>query len=100
KKLSLYLGLLFSAFGTAVLLLSKDILMAAIWLSFGNGLLLSQVRLTKPNPVTGVMPAQNPAVKYVSRFLIGLAVVLLIFQVYSDVTGAAGEETAKEQQVK
>ncbi|MHA6247830.1 hypothetical protein ACXYMU_07845 [Pontibacter sp. CAU 1760] len=79
------IGLIFSAIGLATLLLAKQPLVSAIWLSFGNGLILSDLRFTgkddKGNTFVKPIP---PARFYTAIFLIVMAIVLLGLQVYLD----------------
>ncbi|MCC9135329.1 hypothetical protein ACFSKU_11645 [Pontibacter silvestris] len=87
KKLSIttFVGILFSAIGTVSLLLSREILTAAIWLSFGNGLILSGLRFTAKDEHGNVYVKPVPKIRLaVSVFLIVLAVALLGLQVYLD----------------
>jgi hypothetical protein len=88
-------GILFSAIGLVSLFFTRDALMAAIWLSFGNGLILSDLRFT------GVDERGNEYVKpiprartYAAILLIVSAVLLLIFQIFLDLqqTGAAAAQ--------
>lgn len=84
-SLSVFIGILFSAIGTASLFLTREALTAAIWLSFGNGLILSNLRLKKVDERGNMMVAPVPKVRlYVGIGLIVMAVLLLIFQVYLD----------------
>ncbi|PKV75595.1 hypothetical protein [Pontibacter ramchanderi] len=84
-SLSVFIGLLFSAIGTASLFMTRDPLMAAIWLSFGNGLILSNLRFSKPDAAGNLVAAPIPKVRfYVGIGLIIMAVVLLGVQVYTD----------------
>jgi hypothetical protein len=86
-SLSVIIGILFSAIGTASLFLTRDPLMAAIWLSFGNGLVLANLRFSKPDAAGNMVAAPVPKVRlYVGIALIVMAVVLLLFQVYSDMS--------------
>lgn len=84
-SISVIIGILFSAIGTASLFLTRDPLMAAIWLSFGNGLVLANLRFSKPDAAGNLVAAPVPKVRlYVGIGLIAMAVVLLVVQVYSD----------------
>lgn len=84
-SLSVIIGILFSAIGTASLFLTRDPLMAAIWLSFGNGLILSNLRFSRPDATGNLVAAPVPKVRfYVGISLIVMAVVLLGVQVYTD----------------
>ncbi len=84
-SLPVIVGILFSAIGTSNLILFGEALTAAIWLSFGNGLLLSTLRF-KSTDAAGQQVAQPiPKLRmYVGVFLIVLAVLLLVLQVYLD----------------
>jgi hypothetical protein len=90
KKLSLSLltGILFSAIGTASLFITKDVLMAAIWLSFGNGLILASLQFKKQDAAGNVVAAPVPKVRYYAGLgLIAMAVLLLGLQIYNDLAG-------------
>ncbi|WP_018478011.1 hypothetical protein [Pontibacter roseus] len=88
-SLSVIIGILFSAIGTASLFLTRDPLMAAIWLSFGNGLIVSNLRLKRMDEQGNLVVAPVPKVRlYVGLGLIVMAVLLLLFQVYLDLTHA------------
>ncbi len=59
--------------------------MAAIWLSFGNGLLLTDYKLTKQDEQGNTYLQPVPKVRfYAGLFLIGLAVLLLFLQIVVD----------------
>ncbi|WP_187260706.1 hypothetical protein [Pontibacter beigongshangensis] len=79
-------GLLFSSIGTASLFFYKDVLLSAIWLSFGNGLMLSDFKLKKQDAAgnTYLQPVPKPRF-YAGLFLIVLAVLLLLLQVLLDI---------------
>lgn len=84
-NLSVIIGILFSAIGTASLFITRDALTAAIWLSFGNGLILSNLRFRRMDDTGSMVTAPVPKVRlYVGLALIVLAVLLLLFQVYLD----------------
>ena len=86
------IGLLFSAIGMVTLLLLRQPLTAAVWLSFGNGLVLSDLTFNGTDAEGNVYRKPVPPVRYyVAVFLIVLAVLLLGLQVYLDFqeTGAA-----------
>ena len=86
-SLSVIIGILFSAIGTASLFLTREALTAAIWLSFGNGLILSNLRFKSVDEAGNVVVPPVPKVRlYVGLGLIVLAVLLLIFQVYLDMS--------------
>ncbi|MBX0334715.1 hypothetical protein K3G39_15855 [Pontibacter sp. HSC-14F20] len=88
-SLSVIIGLLFSAIGTASLFLTRDPLMAAIWLSFGNGLILSNLRFSRPDTAGNLVAAPVPKIRfYVGIALIVMAVILLGVQVYTDMQQA------------
>ncbi|TXK21972.1 hypothetical protein FVR03_23240 [Pontibacter qinzhouensis] len=84
--LRVFFGLLFSAIGTVSLLFYRDVLLSAIWLSFGNGLLLTDYKLTKldaqGNPYLQPVPKAR---FYAGLFLIALAVLLLFLQIVLDI---------------
>jgi uncharacterized membrane protein YidH (DUF202 family) len=84
-SLSVIIGILFSAIGTASLFLTRDPLMAAIWLSFGNGLILANLRFSKTDAAGNLVATPVPKVRlYVGIGLIVMAVVMLVLQVISD----------------
>ncbi|MBD1396089.1 hypothetical protein H9Q13_02835 [Pontibacter sp. JH31] len=86
-SLSVIIGILFSAIGTASLFLTREALTAAIWLSFGNGLILSNLRFKKVDEAGNVVVPPVPKVRlYVGLGLIVMAVLLLLFQVYLDMS--------------
>lgn len=88
-SLSVIIGILFSAIGTASLFLTRDPLTAAIWLSFGNGLILANLRFNQVDDAGNSVAAPVPKVRfYVGIALIVMAVVLLLFQVYTDMSQA------------
>ncbi len=71
------------------LLLLRQPLTAAVWLSFGNGLILSDLRFSgtdeRGNAYIKPIP---PARFYTAISLIVLAVLLLLLQVYLDFQAA------------
>ncbi|GAA4427561.1 hypothetical protein GCM10023188_10770 [Pontibacter saemangeumensis] len=78
-------GLLFSAIGMVSLLLMRQPLTAAVWLSFGNGLILSDLKFTGTDEKGNTYLKPVPPVRYyVAISLIVLAVLLLALQVYLD----------------
>ena len=78
-------GLLFSAIGMVSLLLMRQPLTAAVWLSFGNGLILSDLKFTGTDEKGNAYLKPVPPVRYyVAVSLIVLAVLLLALQVYLD----------------
>ncbi|MCJ8163643.1 hypothetical protein MKJ04_02240 [Pontibacter sp. E15-1] len=79
------IGLIFSAIGMVTLLLLKQPLTAAIWLSFGNGLILSDLKFTGTDAkgITYTKPIP-PARFFTALFLIVMAVVMLALQIYLD----------------
>ncbi|SIT80798.1 hypothetical protein [Pontibacter indicus] len=84
-SLTVIIGILFSAIGTASLFITQNPLMAAVWLSFGNGLILSNLRFSRPDAAGNMVAAPIPKVRiYVGVALIAMAVILLGVQVYSD----------------
>jgi hypothetical protein len=84
-----FIGFLFSAIGLATLFLSGEVLTAAIWLSFGNGLIVSGLRFKHTNEFGQVAYAPVPKIRiYTGVFLIVLAVVLLTIQITSDLQTA------------
>lgn len=85
-----FIGFLFSAIGLATLFLTGQGLTAAIWLSFGNGLILSGLRFKQVNETgqEAYAPVPNARI-YTGVFLIVLAVVLLIIQIIADIQKGA-----------
>lgn len=80
-----YIGFLFSAIGLASLFLSGQVLTATIWLSFGNGLVLSGLRFNQLNEQGQEVVVPVPKARvYTGIFLILLAVVLLVIQILTD----------------
>ncbi|WP_161887780.1 hypothetical protein [Pontibacter russatus] len=79
------IGLFFSAVGLATLLLLRQPLTAAAWLSFGNGLVLMDLKFTGTDAKGKIFLKPVPAIRlYVAAFLILLAVLLLALQMYLD----------------
>lgn len=94
KNLSIrvIIGLLFSAVGLVSLFLTREALTAAIWLSFGNGLILSDLRFTGVDESGKVYVKPIPKARfYTAIFLIIFAVLLLALQVYMDMQQAGME---------
>jgi hypothetical protein len=79
------IGILFSVIGTVSLFVSQQALTGAIWLSFGNGLILSDLRFTKKDEQGNLITPPVPKARmYAAIFLIVLAIGLLILQVIMD----------------
>ncbi|GAB3815252.1 hypothetical protein [Pontibacter rugosus] len=79
------IGILFSAIGMVSLFLSREALSAAIWLSFGNGLILSDLRFKQVDDKGNAFYKPIPKARiYTALFLIVLAVLLLLLQIYFD----------------
>ncbi|WP_299822127.1 hypothetical protein [uncultured Pontibacter sp.] len=79
------IGILFSAIGLASLLISKQALTAAVWLSFGNGLILSDLRLSGIDKNGNTFEKPIPRARTITAILlIVFAVLLLLFQVFLD----------------
>ncbi|RDV14768.1 hypothetical protein DXT99_12420 [Pontibacter diazotrophicus] len=95
RKLSIWViaGILFSAIGMVSLFMTREALTAAIWLSFGNGLILSDLRFsaTDEKGKTYVKPVPK-ARYYTAIFLIVFAILLLALQVYLDVQAAGANK--------
>jgi len=90
KNLSfrIYIGILFSAIGMVSLFLSQQPLISATWLSFGNGLILSDLRFNGVDANGNVYTKPIPKTRfYAAIFLIILAVLLLFLQAYIDFAG-------------
>lgn len=93
KNLSIrvIIGILFSVVGLVSLFFSSDALMAAIWLSFGNGLILSDLRLTGVDEQGNQFVKPIPRVRtYVAIMLIVFAVLLLLLQIFMDTQQVGG----------
>ncbi len=79
------IGILFSAIGFASLLITKEALTAAVWLSFGNGLILSDLRLSGVDQNGQVYEKPIPKARTITAIaLIVFAVLLLLFQMILD----------------
>lgn len=92
KNLSIrvLIGILFSVVGLVSLFLTQEALTAAIWLSFGNGLVLSDLRFSETDEQGNTYLKPVPKVRlYAAIFLIVLAVALLVLQVLQDMQQAA-----------
>ena len=84
-SIRLFIGVAFSAIGAASLFLTKEILTSAIWLSFGNGLILTDYKFKRQDAQGNVSFAPVPKARfYTGLFLIVFAVLLLFFQIYLD----------------
>ena len=84
------IGILFSAVGLASLFITKQALTAAVWLSFGNGLILSDLRFTGVDEKGNVYQKPIPRARTITAILlIVFAVLLLLFQVFLDFNQAA-----------
>lgn len=80
------IGILFSAIGLVSLFITQETLTAAIWLSFGNGLILSDIRFQGVDDRGNAYLKPVPKTRtYAAILLIVLAVLLLAVQVYTDV---------------
>ncbi|WP_299757226.1 hypothetical protein [uncultured Pontibacter sp.] len=87
KNLSIriIIGILFSAIGLVSLFFTSDALMSAIWLSFGNGLILSDLRFEGVDDNGNIYLKPIPRARtYAAILLIVMAVLLLIFQIFTD----------------
>lgn len=79
------IGMLFSAIGLVSLIIMGQVLTAAIWLSFGNGLLLSFLRFTRVTESGQSETAPVPRVRfYAGILLILMAGALLLLQIIQD----------------
>ncbi|RAU83479.1 hypothetical protein [Pontibacter arcticus] len=88
-SLPIFFGILFSAVGTVSLFLTRDIMMAAIWLSFGNGLMLATFKFNTVDAAgNNVLKPVPPVRMYIGIGLMVLAVALLLLQVYFDFQNA------------
>ncbi|MBB6610197.1 hypothetical protein H7F15_04025 [Pontibacter sp. Tf4] len=84
-NLPVIIGILFSTIGLVSLFLTGQALTAAVWLSFGNGLLLSNLQFNRLNEYGQQEKQPIPKVRvYTGIFLIVLAVLLLLLQIYQD----------------
>lgn len=81
------IGILFSAIGIITLFITKQTLTAAVWLSFGNGLILSDLRLTATDDKGNTYLKPIPKARTIAAIgLLVLAVLLLLLQMYLDFT--------------
>ncbi|MEJ8802384.1 hypothetical protein [Pontibacter sp. H249] len=88
-SLRVIIGILFSAIGLASLLITQQALTAAVWLSFGNGLILSDLRLTGVDEKGNVYQKPIPKARTITAILlIVFAVLLLFFQMFLDYSEA------------
>lgn len=88
-NLPVIIGILFSTIGLVSLFLSGQALTAAIWLSFGNGLILTNLQFSRVNEFGEAEKQPVPKVRvYVGIFLIVLAGALLFLQIIQDLGGA------------
>ncbi|GAB3197583.1 uncharacterized protein YpmB [Pontibacter aydingkolensis] len=86
------IGILFSAIGLASLFVTKQALTAAVWLSFGNGLILSDLRLTGVDDKGNVYQKPIPKSRTITAILlIVFAVLLLFFQIFLDMQQASAK---------
>lgn len=84
-SISVIIGILFSSVGLVALLISREALTAAIWLSFGNGLILSDLRFKEKDASGREYEKPIPKARtYTALFLIGFAILLLLLQIYFD----------------
>ncbi|MBC5773359.1 hypothetical protein H8S95_04720 [Pontibacter sp. KCTC 32443] len=84
-NLPVMIGILFSVIGLVTLFLFGQALTAAIWLSFGNGLLLSNLRFSSVNEFGDVETKPIPKARmYTGIFLIIMAGILLVLQILQD----------------
>ncbi|WP_238395803.1 hypothetical protein [Pontibacter pudoricolor] len=84
-NLPVMIGILFSAIGLVTLFLMGQALTAAIWLSFGNGLMLTSLRFNRVNEFGEMEQQPVPKARlYTGIFLIVLAGILLLLQVIQD----------------
>ena len=91
-NLPLMIGILFSVIGLVTLFLLGQALTAAIWLSFGNGLLLTSLRFSRINEFgeSELQPVPK-ARMYAGIFLIMMAGVLLLLQIVQDMQKTTGD---------
>jgi hypothetical protein len=83
--LRVFIGVLFSTIGLVTLLITKETLTAAIWLSFGNALILSDLRFSGIDVSGQEFIKPIPKARLIAAgFLFVLAVLLLMFQIYLD----------------
>lgn len=79
------IGIMFSAIGMVSLFLTREALTAAIWLSFGNGLILSDLRFSTKDQMGNTYVKPVPKARYYTAiFLIVFAIVLLALHIYLD----------------
>jgi len=92
-SIRIFIGILFSAIGIASLFLSQQALISATWLSFGNGLVLSDLRFNGVDANGKVYTKPIPRARiYAAIFLIILAVLLLFLQAYIDFVGTGASK--------
>lgn len=94
KKLSVrvFIGILFSAIGMVSLFLTREALTAAVWLSFGNGLILADLRFSATDEKGNTYIKPIPKARYYTAiFLIVFAILLLGLQVYLDMQEAGAK---------
>ena len=88
-SIRIIIGILFSAIGMVSLFLTREVLTAAVWLSFGNGLILSDLRFMATDDKGNAYIKPVPRARiYAAIFLIVLAIVLLGLQIYLDMESA------------
>ncbi len=84
-NLPVMIGILFSVIGLVSLFMSGQALTAAIWLSFGNGLLLTSLQFNRVNEQGISVKQPIPRVRvYAGILLIVMACALLILQILQD----------------
>ncbi|MER2999458.1 hypothetical protein [Pontibacter populi] len=84
-NLPVMIGILFSAIGLVTLVMLGQPLTAAIWLSFGNGLLLTSLRFKRVNEFGDLEQQPVPKARfYAGILLIVMAGILLILQIIQD----------------
>lgn len=89
-SIRVFIGILFSAIGMVSLFLTREALTAAVWLSFGNGLILSDLRFSATDEKGNVYVKPIPKARfYAAIFLIVFAMLLLALQVYLDMQPAS-----------
>jgi hypothetical protein len=89
-NLPVMIGILFSTIGLVTLFLMGQALTAAIWLSFGNGLILTSLRFNRVNEFGGMEQQPVPKARlYTGIFLIVLAGILLLLQIIQDLQQTA-----------
>ena len=91
-SIRVFIGILFSAIGMVSLFLTREALTAAVWLSFGNGLILSDLRFSATDEKGNTFVKPIPKARlYTAIFLFVFALLLLGLQIYLDMQAAGAK---------